>query len=81
MTLLGNLNSQNKEPKMANEKVNVKKKNCINKYLFSFVLSVLKDIKLYKVKMITAYLGFVAYLDVMCIPIIAQQGGRRYRVT
>lgn len=60
---------------MANKKVNVK--NSINKYLFSFVLPALKDIKLYKVKILTVYLVFVAYVDIICIPIIAQQGERR----
>lgn len=59
---------------MANKKVNVK--NSINKYLFSFVLPALKDIKLYKVKILTVYLVFVAYVDIICIPIIAQ-GERR----
>ena len=60
---------------MANKKVNVK--NSINKYLFSFVLPALKDIKLYKVKILTVYLVFVAYVDIICIPIIAQQEERR----
>ena len=51
--------------------------NFRNKYLFSVVCSTsLKDIQLYKVNLytLTKYIfGFVAYLDVICIPIIEQQ--------
>lgn len=69
ITQIHRTNEEN--PEIVNKKVNITNYDYI--YLFFFLCSSLKDIQLHTVIFPTKYFWFIAYIDVLCISIIAQK--------